>query len=369
MANPGAYGIPTSGNVLGGTGTAGMAYDSASFNHLGKTDFNYIPTLYAGQLLVKFYESSVLSVIANTDYEGEIKQQGDSIIIRALPNIDVKEHKKGQVLDHEYPAVSSQTLNIDKGRYYAFVTDDIDAAQTDIKDFISKFTSEASYHMRNEIEKDVLTNITNSVGLKGTVRGINLGTPMTSSSDADPDPIGLKSTNIVTKILEMGQLLDENNIPEDGRFLLLPPQLITKLKSSELRQANLTGDAVTPLRNGQVGMIDRFTIYSTNNVRRDVGAADTYGNAVVTSGLEDDQGTAGTGDDVAVASAGQGGGFFNCIFGHKAGLTFASQMVKSESMINPDGFGQLHRGLQVYGYKVVKSDAIGNLYAYADTES
>ena len=107
-------------------------------------------------------------------------------------------------------------------------------------------------------------------------------------------------------------------------------------------------------------MIDRFTIYSTNNIKTDVndaGDSDAPNENVVAGVADYNGGTSG----VTSATA---GGFKNCLFGHKAGLSFASQMTKSESMVNPDGFGTLHRGLQVYGYKVVKPEAIGNLYCY-----
>ncbi|QDP63512.1 MAG: putative minor capsid protein 10B [Prokaryotic dsDNA virus sp.] len=348
------YGVASS-SILGGV-------SSSNFNHLGKAGYNFIPTLYAGQLLVKFYESSVLSVIANTDYEGQIKSQGDSIIIRTTPNITIKDHTKGMTLVNEYPELSSLTMNINKGKYYAFVTDDVDEAQTDIKSYISTFTSEAAYHMRNTIEKDVLAGITADVGLKETVRGIDLG-KLDGGDPATSEIIGLTKDTILDKIIECGQLLDENNVPEDGRFFLLPPSLIKLLKLSELKQANLTGDSVTPLRNGQVGMIDRFTIYSTNNIKTDVhdAAESDAPNENVVSGVKDNNGGSGS---VTSATA---AGFKNCLFGHKAGLSFASQMTKSESMVNPDGFGTLHRGLQVYGYKVVKPEAIGNLYCYDAT--
>lgn len=42
------------------------------------------------------------------------------------------------------------------------------------------------------------------------------------------------------------------------------------------------------------------------------------------------------------------------IGGHSSGLTFAAQMTKMETLPNPDTFGQLVRGLNVYGYKVVE---------------
>lgn len=361
MANPGKY-----AKVASGTGMGGVAH--GQFNNLSGNDF--IPTLYSGQLLVKFYESSVLGAMSNTDYEGEIKGQGDSVLIRSLPNIAIKTHTKGMTLENEYPAIQSLSMNIDKGRYYAFVTDDIDEAQTDIKSYIGNFTSEAAYHLRNEVEKEVLKGVVPDVGLQGTVRGIDLGA-IGSTAAATPaatgaNPVDLDKSNILDKIIECGQLLDENNVPEDGRFLLLPPAFISLLKLSDLRQAQLTGDSVTPLRNGQVGMIDRFTIYSTNNLKADVASASTNGNETVISSLSDlgsDEAAGGSGTALDVAQSEATGAFRNCLFGHKAGISFASQMVKSESMTNPDGFGQLHRGLHVFGYKVVKPTAVGNLYA------
>ena len=55
---------------------------------------------------------------------------------------------------------------------------------------------------------------------------------------------------------------------------------------------------------------------------------------------------------------------FNCMFGHKCAITFASQLVKNESLKNPNDFGDLLRGLQVYGYETIKTEALGHLYAY-----
>ena len=42
---------------------------------------------------------------------------------------------------------------------------------------------------------------------------------------------------------------------------------------------------------------------------------------------------------------------------------FATQLTETKTLDNPNGFGMLHRGLQVYGYKVCKSEALGLLVA------
>ena len=39
----------------------------------------FIPEIWSGKLIEKFYASTVLAAISNTDYEGEIKNQGDKV--------------------------------------------------------------------------------------------------------------------------------------------------------------------------------------------------------------------------------------------------------------------------------------------------
>jgi hypothetical protein len=46
-------------------------------------------------------------------------------------------------------------------------------------------------------------------------------------------------------------------------------------------------------------------------------------------------------------------------FGHTRALTFASQLVESETLPNPKDFGKLFRSLNVYGYQTVVPKAFG----------
>ena len=145
-------------------------------------------------------------------------------------------------------------------------------------------------------------------------------------------PVQLDKLTIIDTITGLGTVLDEQNAPEMGRYVVLPPWACHMIKNSELKDASLAGDGTSILRNGRIGMIDRFEIYMSNLLD------------VVTDG-----GTPVT----------------NMIFGQKKGLTFASQLTENEGpMRSPDFFGDLYRGLQVYGYKVIKPEAFGHLYAY-----
>jgi len=281
---------------------------------------NFIPEIWSGKLIENFYDATVLAAISNTDYEGEIRNMGDTVNIRTTPEITIKTYVKGQTLSVENPDKPKLQLVIDKGEYFACVEDDVDKVQSDIN-LMDTWSKDASERMKIKIDQRVLTDVLPDISAlnKGASAGrisanINLGT--TAS------PVAVSKTNVLEYIVDIGTVLDEANAPEGDRFIIIPAKMAGLIKKSDLKDASLTGDSVSVLRNGRLGMIDRFTVYMSHNL--------------------------------SVAS----GGKFSLIAGHKMGFTFASQMTNMETIRSETTFGNIIRGLQVYGYKVVKPEAL-----------
>lgn len=282
----------------------------------------FIPEIWSGKLQAKFYKSTVLGEITNNDWEGEIKGQGDKIVIRAIPTITIRNYSKGENLTKEVPLSTPTELLIDKGKYFAVVLDDVDKVQSDMN-LMDMFTNDASEQMKIALDGDVLDGVkaaaasTNRGATAGALSGnINLGT--------DATPRSITKANVLDLILDMGQVLDEQNVPETGRFLVIPAWVGALIKGSELRQAYLTGDGTSVLRNGKLGMIDRFTVYLSNNMPK-----------------------TGDGDSYLMA-------------GTRDAISFASQMTQVETIRSESTFGNIVRGLNVYGYKVTKPEALVN---------
>lgn len=293
----------------------------------GRTQYsgNFIPEIWSGKLQVKFYKTTVFSEIANTDWEGEIKSQGDKVNIRTIPTITINSYSKGDNLTNQVPDSAPIELNIDKGKYFAVVLDDVDAVQADVK-LMDIFTNDATEQMKIAIDADVLNGVkaaaatANKGATAGAISGnLNLGT--------DASPRALTKANVLDLILDAGQALDEQNIPETGRWMVIPSWMAAMIKGSELRQAYLTGDSKSPLRTGKLGDVDRFTIYVSNNLPK---TAD--------------------GDSYLLA-------------GSKDAITFASQMTNVETLRAQSTFGNIVRGLNVYGYNVIKPEALVNMVA------
>lgn len=303
-----------------------MAYPSVSGMPAYSGEF--IPEIWSTKLIEKYYDGTVLSQISNTDYEGEIRNQGDKVIIRTDPTLQINDYSIGQTLTNQRPKGSTLELLIDKGLYWSAIIDDIVQKQQDI-DQMNRWAMDASEQMKIVLDTRVLAAVVPDIDAAnvGTTAGrksanLNLGT--TGS------PVAVSSTNIIDKIIDMGQVLDEQNVPETGRFLVLPFWATSRLKKSDLKDASLSGDGTSPLRNGRVGIIDRFTVFNSNLLP-------TY-----TDGA--DQTT-------------------HFLAGTKAGLTFATQLTKTESLRAESTFGDIMRGLLVYGHKVVKGEALTALYA------
>ena len=300
-----------------------MAYPVAP----GRTQYsgNFIPEIWSGKLQAKFYKTTVFSEISNNDWEGEISGQGDKVHIRTIPTITINDYAKGDNLTNQVPNSAPIELLIDKGKYFAVVLDDVDAVQTDIK-LMDIFTNDATEQMKIAIDALVLDGVkagaaaANKGATAGAISGnLNLGT--------DAAPRAVTKDNILDLFLDAGQALDEQNVPESGRWLVIPSWMASMVKRSDLKQAYLTGDSISPLRNGKLGMIDRFMVYVSNNLPK-----------------------TGDGDSYLMA-------------GTKDAITFASQMTNVETLRAQSTFGNIVRGLNVFGYSVIKPEALVNMVA------
>lgn len=324
--------------------TIGTAYSGS--NQSPAYTQNFIPEIWSAKLIEKFYDATVLAAISNTNYEGEIKKHGDRVYMRQRPTVTIRDYTVNQDLLVDRPSASVLQLNIDKGKYFNLHLDDVMRMQMDV-DLMNQWSMDASEQFKIAIDQDILGVRSGTGGAAGILNsaaaanrgatagritaGINLGVAGT--------PVLLTRANIMDYIILLGQVLDEQNVPETGRWIILPAWMASLLKRSDLRDAALTGDGVSVARNGKLGTIDRFTIYTSN--------------LLPTSTTD---GIAGNDSDAATY----------IYAGHPNAITFASQFTELDVLKSERTFGQLMRGLQVYGYSVPDPTCLAQLYARPD---
>lgn len=317
---------------------------AAPFNTTPSYSGTFIPAIWSAKLNAKFYAASVFAAISNTDWEGDIKNMGDKVIINNIPDIAINDYVVGTPLVYQVPTPNTLELVIDQGKSFAFQLNDVLAYQSK-PELMDMFSNDASEQMRVAMDFACLRDTFNGgvAANKGATAGVksaayNMGT--------DAAPLVLTGANVLASLLNMAAVLDEQNVPETDRFMVIDPLTRTLLMSSNLAQAQFMGDSTSIVRNGLLGRIDRFTLYVSNQLPRG-----TAGNSFPTK-------AAPTGTVQAGALARR-----VIIAGHKSAIAFATQMTKTETLRNPNDFGDLVRGLQVYGYKVVKGESLALLIA------
>ena len=313
---------------------------AAPYNTNPSYSGTFIPTLWSSKLNAKFYKASVFGDITNTNWEGDIKGMGDKVVINNIPTISISSYVPGTNLTYEVPTPNTVTLNIDKGKYFAFQIDDVLEYQAQPK-LMDMFSNDAAEQMKISIDSTVLYNTFSQAAAanKGATAGLNSGS---YNLGTDTTPITLSATNVLSTITSLSSVLDEQNVPESERFLLIDPPTRQWLMQSNLAQAQFMGDSTSIVRNGKIGTIDRFTVYVSNNLPRG-SAGNTWASGDGTEGNTTSAGTAKRRSIIA---------------GHKSAIAWAAQMTKMETVRNPNQFGDFVRGLNVYGYSVVKPESL-----------
>lgn len=298
------------------------------------TSGSFIPVLWSAKLNQKFYKATVFGEIANTSYEGEISGYGDKVVINNRPDITINDYQVGTSLSYQVPTPSTVELPIDRAKYFAFQVNDVVAHQSQPK-LMDMFSDDASMQMKISIDSSVLLGTATKQGIWNDVPAANQGATAGAISGGynlgtATAPVTLTAANVLATLTALAGVLDEQNIPETDRWLVIDPLTRQILMQSNLAQAQFMGDDKSMVRNGKIGMIDRFTVYVSNQLPKAAAAQDYFGAAA-----------SGTAKRRLILA------------GHKSAVTFASQMTKMETVRNPSDFGDYIRGLNVYGWKTI----------------
>lgn len=273
---------------------------------------NFIPDLWAANLLVNLEKRSVATAICNRDYEGLIRGAGDSVKLTSLADPTIGSYTVHTDITIEDIDDATQSLLIDQAKYFAFELDDIERAQAvDGPGALAEQTRKAAYLLADTLDTAVLS----AIG--------------TGASAADPDHQVAEATintaaGAYDALVNWSVLLDGQNVPEFDRYAVVSPAFYGLiLKDSRFVGS---GDAVgaSVRANGRVGQAAGFDLYKSNNLPAGPGAG------------------AGT----------------SMIAGYRGACTLAEQIVSVEAARMEKRFADMVKGLHVYGFKVTRPKAL-----------
>ena len=305
----------------------------------------YMPILFAKATMKEFYDNSILPRIVNVQYEAELKKMGDKIYIRRKPDIKIGDYKVGKNVSYqELAAPEPIELVVDKGYDWAFREHDVISEQTDIKQYVSELMTKIAQRIRDYIEptafKQIVAGLSSSTEAThnmGAAAGAatssyNLGTdtaPINLSATGDTaDTLSVKASNLVA---DLYGVLMEQNVLEGGKtpFIVAPHRFLNVLAKSAIQNASFAGSEGT-FRRGQkaVGMIQGCELYTSNYIEAVEGKP----------------------------------GVFPILCGTTDAVTWVQTITKTEKLRDQNQYADLHRGMGIYGFKVIEPKALAVAY-------
>lgn len=275
---------------------------------------NFIPTIWSARLLRHLDKRHVYLNLLNRDYEGEIKNFGDTVKVNQIGNVTIKDYTKGE--DIEAPEDLSgeqQELKIDQAKYFNFAVEDVDNAQTNPK-LMDKAMERAAYGMNDVVD-----------AFAANLLAINVHADNTIGSDTTPK-VPTKDT-AYDFLVDLGVKLTEANVPTVGRWVVIPAWYHGLLLKDERFVGNGTDYNKAILEGGEVGKAAGFTVYVSNNVP----------NTTKTK--------------------------YKIIGGTDEAGSYAEQILSTEAYRPEKRFSDAVKGLHVYGAKVFQSKCIAVLTA------
>ena len=296
----------------------------------GQTNSFFLPKVYSKQVLNFFRKASVAEAITNTDYAGEIAGFGDTVRIIKEPSITVYQYERGQNVTQTKLTDQEVSLIVDTANAFKFIVDDIETNMSHVN-FRDVATSSAAYALRDAFDEGVIATMFSGVSASSPnhVLGSDNATDLAAGTfdgtgnldigfdSSEHDPIDVMG--------RMARLLDEQNVPEEGRWFLASPDFYEVLASSSSKLLSVDYNAGQgSIRNGLVssGVLRGFNMYKSNNIASTSNAAG------------------------------------KCICGHISSTATAQTITSTEVIRDPDSFGDIVRGLHVYGAKVLRGEAL-----------
>ena len=297
-----------------------------AFNGVNTTNFggnsptgNFVPELYSQKVLNFFRRKSVVEGITNSDYYGEIAAFGDTVKVIKEPTITVNDYLRGDTVNAEALTDDQITLVLDQAKYFSFKVDDIEEKISHIN-WQSLATDSAAYSLKNDYDQKVLTFMSTGALAANVV-----------NDDAFANLIDLTTPDaLLDQISALGTRLTLQDVPEEGRWLVLPPQAMEVLAKASSKLLNMDyNGGMSDLRNGLVstGKLRGFQLYMTNN-------APTYD-------------TTTTVETHHVMMA-----------GHMSACATANAILNTETIRSQDTFADIVRGLHVYGRSIIRPEAL-----------
>jgi hypothetical protein len=259
---------------------------------------NFIPTVWSETLYTALDRQYIGVRNCTRDYEGAIREAGDTVKIVGVGEVNVQPYKKNtDMSEPETLSDTVRTMVINQAQYFNFQIDDVDRAQA-----MPSLMQEAM-----KVAASALANVADKY-----VFGLYEHAGNTLMMDE------IDSNNILDILIAARQVLYENNVSDSSDVVIeVSPAVASVLLKAKIVMGT---DNAAALENGCLGSVAGCAVFVSPNVATvDMGGAPHY----------------------------------QCLVRTRRAIAFAEQLSEIDAYRPERRFADAVKGLHLYGAKVV----------------
>ena len=271
---------------------------------------NFVPEIWSARIWEQLQTGLVYGGpgVINRDYEGDIENAGDTVHITSFSDPTIRAYTVETDITVDAITDADRALVVDQADYFAFDVDDVNKRQA-LKGWVDNRIRRSGYLLAKDSDAYIAAAM--YAALNNTA--YDIGAVTADISD---------NTAYANVFVALWTSMTEGDVPVDGRWVIVDPDLYAALLTdARFIDASASG-STDALRNGFVGRIAGFDIYVSNQ----------------------------TPDPTSGVSA--------VIAGHPMATTYAEQINSIEAQRRELRFGDIVKGLHLYGAKVVHPEAM-----------
>lgn len=269
------------------------------------------PAIWFSKLQVAYRKALVYGDVSNRKYEGEIREMGDTVRIQTVADITINStYTRDTAIVGQSLTTTDAVLAITQSTNFNFKWDITNQKQSAVKNIMEEAMSRSAYQMADVQDQFIADTMKDGVS---TAAPDNVLTAVTDVG------VGAGETDPYDILVDLNTLLDQSNVPEEGRWVIGPAWFWGEMAKVPARVSFGTPQNLGIFSKGWRGIdsVSGLRVYMSNNTPTTNSSPTT--------------------------------GAFTVIAGHSDGITFANQLTKYKSAEQPDGFYTNNLGIMLYG--------------------
>ena len=205
----------------------------------------FIPEIWSDEVIATYKSNLVAAnLVRNLNHAGK---KGDSIHIPTPGRSSAAAKAINTDVTAQTDNAGTETVTIDKHYEYSMYIEDFAEMQA-LNSMRKFYTDDAGFALAKQVDTSIITNLDGASALTGgnsVITGV---------------------TNWDTSILAAIEVLNDSNVPVDGRAIMVTPSCMTALMSTDrFTEQQFLGDG-SAIKTGKIGMIYGMEVYMSTQV-------------------------------------------------------------------------------------------------------